>query len=400
MKNYFIFLIIFMLSGLGHANGFFLYEVSPSSISQGGATIADGSEPSAVFLNTASITRLKGFNFSLNLNIYLSDSEFTGELSKKTTKANTGFFPTPSLFVTYKTHKWISMGLGVYTAYGLGVNWPEKWEGYHLVEHSELQSYSIQPSLALGPFHGFSLGVGFNLVLGAVNFQRGIPFGDGVYAKMRLGGTTTGYGNNVGLFYEPTKWLRMGLHYRSQIVMKLTDGKVDFDDVPLPFTSNLKDQKVKTGLILPQFLGIGMRVAPFHNLELELDVNQIYWSSYKKLTFEFEDKSLNQIQEKKWEDAPQIRLGVQYILKKWILRLGIIYDITPIPDETLDPMLPDNDRIDYCLGIGYSIGKFKIDTSYMFVDVLKRTVGQEKNYFPGSYDAFVHSFALGFSGSL
>ncbi|MGB9600449.1 MAG: OmpP1/FadL family transporter [Myxococcota bacterium] len=400
MKKIFILLAILLFPAFSSANGFFLYEVSPASIAQGGATIASGNEPAAVFVNAASITRLDGFNFSLNLNMYLSDSEFTGESSRKTTGADTGFFPTPSFFATYKAHRWVSVGIGTYAVYGLGISWPDKWEGYHLVKSSELQSYSIQPSIAIGPFYGFSIGAGFDVVLGAVTVQQGIPFGDGVFAKMKLGGQTIGYGNNVGIFYEPTKWLRAGAHYRSQVIMKLDDGKVDFDDVPTPFAATMKDQNVRTGLILPQVVGAGIRATPIDNLEIELDINEIYWSSYKRLTFEFEDASLNQVQEKKWEDAPQFRLGANYKYRNWDFRIGLIYDVTSIPDETLDPMLPDNDRIDYCIGAGYSFGKFRLDASYMFVNILERTVKGDKNPFPGTYDAAVNSFAIGFTGSL
>ncbi len=400
MKKLAIIILIILFPAILFANGFFIYEVSPSSIAQGGATIASGSEPAAVFVNPASITRLDGLEFSLNLNMYLSSSEFTGATSNKTTQAETGLFPTPSFFATYKAHKLISVGIGTYSAYGLGISWPEKWEGYHLVKSSELQSYSIQPTLAIGPFYGFSIGAGFDIIMGAVTVQQGIPFGDGVYAKMKLGGTTTGYGNNVGIFYEPTNWIRIGAHYRSQVIMKLDEGKVDFDDVPSPFTSTLKDQKVKTGLILPQVVGLGVRLTPLKNLEVELDALQIYWTSYKRLTFEFEDASLNQTQEKKWEDAPQFRLGAQYTFKKWDFRAGLIYDITSIPEETLDPMLPDNDRIDYCIGAGYSFGRFRLDASYMFVNILERNAGADKNPFPGTYNASVHSFALGFTGTL
>jgi long-chain fatty acid transport protein len=400
MKRLLFVLSFILIPAIVFANGFFLYEVSPSSIAQGGATIAAGNEPASVFTNPASITRLDGLNFSLNLNMYLSDSEFTGEKSGKTTSAETGFFPTPSFFATYKAHKLVSVGLGTYAAYGLGISWPDKWEGYSLVKSSELQSYSVQPSIAIGPFYGFSAGFGFDIVFGAVTVQKGIPFGDGVFAKMKLGGTTVGYGNNVGIFYEPAKFIRVGAHYRSQVIMKLENGKVDFDDVPAPFSANLKDQKVKTGLILPQFAGIGVRVTPIEDLEIELDANEVYWSSYKRLTFEFEDASLNQTQEKKWEDAPQFRLGAKYNYKKWDIMAGLILDVSPIPDETLDPMLPDYYRLDYCIGAGYSFGQFHISVSYMLVNVLERTVKADKNPFPGTYDAVVHSFALGFSGSL
>ncbi len=400
MKRILIFVLLVLCPVIASANGFFLYEASPASIAQGGAVIAAGNEPAAVFANPASMTRLDRFNFSLNLNMYLSDSEFKSEATGKSNQADTALFPTPSFFATYKAHKWVSAGIGTYAAYGLGISWPEKWEGYHLVKSSELQSYSIQPSIAIGSFYGVSVGAGFDIVLGAVRVEQGIPFGDGIYAKMRLGGTTVGYGNNVGIMYEPTKWIRIGAHYRSQVLMKLDEGKVDFDNVPAPFASTLKDQKVRTGLILPQVVGVGIRAMPITNLEIELDALQVYWSSYKQLSFEFEDTSLNKVQEKKWEDSPQFRLGAQYKYKKWDFRAGIIYDINPIPDDTLDPMLPDNERIDYCIGAGYSFGKFRLDASYMFVNILERTVKADKNPFPGTYDAAVNSFAIGFSGSL
>lgn len=400
MKNVIIIAISVLLPVSIFANGFFLYEVSPSSIAQGGATIAAGEEPAAVFVNPASMSRLAGLNLSLNLNIYLSSNEFKGEVSQRTTSADRGLFPTPSLFATYKAHKVVSVGIGAYTAYGLGISWPERWEGYHLVKRSELSSYSIQPSLAIGPFYGFSIGAGFDVVFGAVTVERGLPFGDGVFGKMNLGGATVGYGNNVGLFYEPTEWIRVGAHYRSQVLMNLDAGKVDFDDLPVPFTAQLRDQKLKTGIILPQVVGIGVRVSPIGDLHIELDALHVYWSSYKRLTFEFEDASLNQVQDKKWEDSPQFRLGSQYNFKNWNFRAGLIYDINPIPDETLDPMLPDSDRLDVAFGAGYSFGRFRLDASYMLVDVFERTVRADKNALPGTYNGLVHSFALGLSGSL
>ena len=51
----------------------------------------------------------------------------------------------------------------------------------------------------------------------------------------------------------------------------------------------------------------------------------------------------------------------------WDVRTGIIFDPTPVPDETLDPLFPSGDRFDFSLGVGFKKGAFKLDAAYLLV---------------------------------
>jgi long-chain fatty acid transport protein len=119
------------------------------------------------------------------------------------------------------------------------------------------------------------------------------------------------------------------------------------------------------------------------------------WNTYDELAFEFEDPAINQTQKTDWHDAWEWRIGGQYSMDKLALRAGFIWDSTPIPDETLDPLLPDNHRLIPSVGAGYDFGMVRADAAYQFVYLLPREVNEPENKFPAKYGAIVHTIALG-----
>ncbi len=378
------------------ASGYLLYEASPSGMAQGGAMIADGSEASALFYNPAGLARLKGFNGQLALTAYYAgNASFRSAATGIKESADPGFFVMPTAFASYKANDWLSFGLGSYSAYGLGVTWPTGWAGYAQVKKAALTSYQIQPTFAVGPFKGFSIGGGVDFLFGSVDITRGIPFTDGKFGEVRIAGGASSVGFNAGVFYEPADWVRLGATFRSSIKISLNDGAADFT-VPKAFEQSFRDQTVKTSLKTPPMVGLGARFTPTKPLQLELDAMYIGWSSYDKLDFTFEQKELTSSAPKNWNDAFQIRAGGQYEIDKLALRAGFIFDKNPIPDRALDPLLPDADRLDFSAGAGYALGPVHLDVAYMFVYFLSRSVGAE-NVFPGQYKVNAHVMSLGAS---
>jgi long-chain fatty acid transport protein len=55
------------------------------------------------------------------------------------------------------------------------------------------------------------------------------------------------------------------------------------------------------------------------------------------------------------------------------LRGGFLYDQTPQPINTIDPILPDADRKAFTVGLGYKISKFVIDVGYQYEVFSDRT---------------------------
>ena len=90
------------------------------------------------------------------------------------------------------------------------------------------------------------------------------------------------------------------------------------------------------------------------------------------------------------------RLGGAYQIDDLTLRAGLAYDISPVPDRTVDATLPDNDRLIWTLGAGYSFGMLRVDLAYMNLWVFGRELPTEGenvpvNSAPGTYDGgFVH----------
>jgi long-chain fatty acid transport protein len=384
---------VLLVPGTASANGFFLWEVSPRSVAQGGAAVAEGAEPATLLYNSAGMARLDGLQLQANLYTYIASNSWEDPNTGEKADADLGVFPIPSLFATYKPLDWLALGVGGYSTFGLSLGWPDRWKGSYITQKSSLRSYSVQPALALGPFEGVSVGAGLTITRGSVKLERGLLLGND-YGTSTIGGVDTGYAPNFSLFYEATDWLRVGGQYRHKTEMILDPGKIDFE-VPAAYQQQLKDQNLKTSITLPAMAQLGARVLPAKDLEIEFDAFLIMWNTYDELAFEFEDPTINQTQKTDWHDAWEWRIGGQYSMDKLALRAGFIWDSTPIPDETLDPLLPDNHRLIPSVGAGYDFGMVRADAAYQFVYLLPREVNEPENKFPAKYGAIVHTIALG-----
>lgn len=387
------FLGALLIPATASANGFFLWEVSPRSVAQGGAAVAEGEEPATLLYNSAGMARLDGFQLQANLYTYIATNQWEDPNTGEKADADLGVFPIPSLFATYKPIDWLALGVGSYSTFGLTIGWPDRWKGAAITQKSSLRSYSVQPALAFGPLEGVSLGTGLTITRGSVKLERGLPLGND-YGTSVLGGVDTGFAPNVSLFYEATDWLRFGAQYRHKTEMVLDPGNIDFD-VPPAYQGQLKDQELKTSITLPAMVQAGARVSPTKDLEIEFDAFLLLWHTYDELAFEFEDPTINQTQKTDWHDAWEWRIGGQYTIDKLALRAGFIWDATPIPDETLDPLLPDNHRAIPSIGAGYDFGPVRADAAYQFVYLLPREVNEPENKFPAKYTGIVHTIALG-----
>lgn len=70
-----------------------------------------------------------------------------------------------------------------------------------------------------------------------------------------------------------------------------------------------------------------------------------------------------------WEDKFQYQLGAEWLVDdKLSLRSGVLFDPTPVPDDTFDQGWPDTDRVTYSIGFGYEINdKWTIDGVFQYI---------------------------------
>jgi long-chain fatty acid transport protein len=192
----------------------------------------------------------------------------------------------------------------------------------------------------------------------------------------------------------------MGASYRSKVKIDFT-GTADFTNLPPEVAPLFPGGDVTTAITTPSSVFVGVAVKPVNNLELELDYQATQWSSYDKLAIDFTTQTsaqTNQIQEKNYQDTYMIRFAAEYTYDAFQLRAGYIYDHTPVDDAYVDPMLPDANRHDFTVGIGYKLSEsIQLDAAYMFVGFKERTVIGTVNNFDGTYNSTANLFGVDIS---
>jgi len=388
------------------ANGFYIQEMTASGLGQANATIAAGAGPANQYTNAANLVYSKGFWIEGALTIFNPVGYFENNATGVQTRFSDAPQPVPAVFASYKINDWLAVGIAEFTNFGLAINWPADWEGAHKVISSSMQTFTINPNIAFGPFKGFSIALGFDAMYGNFEIQKALtlglpPAGFTGQNLINLSGESWGFGANIGLMYQPADWVRIGAAYRTGIKISADKGYVDFD-VSDPWAARFKDQRFSADINLPHIVFLGVRFMPLKGLSLELDAQWIQWSCWDKLTFNLSegiplgpDSNQMELSEtSNYHDAWQIRLGGEYKFfnNHFTARLGFLWDQNPASSQFLSPMLPDSERVMPTVGFGTEWAGFFIDVAYMPVFTLKRTVTWEDdlNDFPGSYASVTH----------
>ena len=99
--------------------------------------------------------------------------------------------------------------------------------------------------------------------------------------------------------------------------------------------------------------------------------------------------------EKDWDDVWRFQIGLEYKANDWLdLRLGYVFDESPIPDEWADYLIPTNDRQLYSIGCGMHWDTWIVDLSYTYLDQNKRIEGVAGNVLQWINRFFWKSFTL------
>jgi long-chain fatty acid transport protein len=191
----------------------------------------------------------------------------------------------------------------------------------------------------------------------------------------KLSGEDWGFGATAGILVKIIPdILNVGVGYRSGVALSFSGNAAFTKDgsganVPSGLRSRLTDGVGSADLNLPHVVSFGVAGFPIEGLTLGVTADLITWSSYDKLEIKFTDNpELNTSDPKDWKNTVSVRVGAEYdVIKNLGVRLGFIYDMGPIPDNRIGPELPDNDRYEFCVGVGYEIIGIRIDAAYQYL---------------------------------
>lgn len=411
--------VIWGSSSVCHGAGFKVSEQGAKAMAMGNAFAAQADDPSALYFNPAGISFLQGAQANLGaLTILVPQTEFRGTTplsgtapldtgtSAVTEKSRRDIIVAPTLYATYTLETLpLSFGLGVNALYPLAKSWDDSSVFRNQVQTVSIKPINFQPTLAYR-FDDLNLAVaaGVDFTYAVVSLQRSAysaaidpsapapPFGAYELGSLGLDGTDTGAGYNFGILWKPRQEFNFGVAYRSKITLNI-DGDANFlattptgmgaiglgDASVFPYTRARATSTASTRIVLPDTLDLAVAWHPTRKTTLEFDATRTGWSTIEELRINFDSPQLaafnDRPEPRNWRDVWAYKFGAQYALTPMLdLRAGYSFDETPIPDETVDPLLPDADRHSFAFGVGIHNDLCILDLAYMWVHFVDRTV--------------------------
>ena len=391
-------------ASVASGSGFQLNEHGARGIGMGGAYVARPFDGSSIFVNPAGLPFLNGIEFYGGATAIMPSVRFRGahpDNPVPETRMKNQLFLPPHSYLTYSEGSY-GFGVGVYTMFGLGTDWPEGWAGRAISEKAELVSFTINPSVGIRVTDFLSVGAGFSYIPASVEITRTVktPFsfetGEPVEPRARITASGSGIGWNAGVLLMVSDNLSFGLSYRSKSKISFK-GDAKFERVPSSLQSSFSDGPMKTTIVAPANIYAGLAYKPLADISVGVDFQYTTWSTFDTLIVELEKPLNGQSTIKStraYRNVFLLRAGVEYqVSDQLALRAGYIFDKNPVKDGYLEPSLPDADRHDITVGFGYSLSEnLHIDASYMFVISLQRSETRSipEFSFNGTYNSIAH----------
>jgi long-chain fatty acid transport protein len=374
-------LILLTWSESASAGGFRIYDQSASATGQSAAFAAQADDPSAIYYNPAGMTQLRGTQLSFGTLLIGGHTSFTSP-SGATAHGDFGgsiAYPPPSNFYAtvnfkdagYQAFGNLSAGVAVLSPFGNMYRYGNNGPFATAVIRSALQLIDIKPTLAYKLTDQFSIGLGADIYTffnfwgqgqyeTHLNSSGGPPLPPpGTPLELNGRGTTAGF--NASLLYTPLRTadkkplVNVALLYRSQAALPikgqfLANGTVVSD--------------ARTTLVLPQIFTGGLAVWPIqddrHAWKLEVDVDYTDWHSMRNTDVQLSNGVTIPFAQN-WRSTYTVLLGTEYRwldlqqLPNWevALRGGYWHSMTPVPDSSFNPQLPDADNHSISAGLGF-----------------------------------------------
>lgn len=376
MRKIFFLMVLALASAVTYAGGYRVGVQGQRALAMGHTGVAVVNSAELGFFNPAGLVYLENkLTISAGASAIFSDvawqNQETGEIARTDNPVGTPFYFNAS----YKLKDWLALGLSVYTPYGSTVKWEKDWAGSHLVNDIELRAIYIQPLVSVQVADWFSLGGGPIFVTGAVNFNRNLnrtlTDEEGNRSNVTIDDSgVNAFGWSASALFKATEDLKIGVNYRSEIMMDAEDGEADFENIPNSPMTQFNDTKFDATLPLPAELTLGMSYQFDDKWLFAFDYNLVFWGVYESLDVDFADPNIpDSSNPRNYEDAATWRFGAQYTATdKLVLRAGYYYDESPVQKGYFAPETPRNDSMGFTAGLSLDVtSKLTVDASFAYI---------------------------------
>ena len=397
-----------------------VYNQSGCASAKAGAVVAAPCmDASSVYYNPALLSLLPA-SASAGFTAVYNAGDFTYDTTGAVVEREGAVPIVPQAYASYRfgESKRFAAGLGVWAPYGLGIEWPESFEGRFISWKTALRGIYVQPTVAYQVIPGkLAVGGGVQVVSGGIEINQrldapvtslqlallGVPLGTDIGSAV-LTGSGIGVGGAFAVYYQVTDRLAIGARYMLPVKVDLT-GEADFEQIPqddiilvIPgdtFTltqavapqfqdgAALADQDADASLTFPPQAVIGFRYGVTEALAVSGDYQWTGWSTFDEIVAEFSGAAPDLSLGLDYNDTHTFRTALTYALTPMLEgRGGFIYNTAASPDHTVTPILPEAERQLYTVGLGYRMGPVQADLYYNYVNQADRR-GRLRSDLPG-----------------
>jgi len=417
--------------GQASAQAFGINEIGTCAASRGFAvTGAPCQDASMIFWNPGAATTLKGRNALAGLAVILIDGSFQQDTTFRKWEGDVPPALVPHVFVNYAPqNSKLAYGLGVYVPYGLTSQWTDSFPGRFQAKKAALATIYVQPNVAYQINDKWSVGGGPVVGRSSVELIQALDLSEQVasagppvvrfnqlgipvrteFGRATLEGSALAFGAHVGVFGKPSADWTVGLRF-------LTPLEFEYDGADATFTQTATGRVLPPGnpicypagtnpicagnpnatvdvdqLLAPQFQAGGALVAQevstkithpaqiqggvgysgFENWLISVDYAWVGWRRFKELPVNFKGPAAasSRVLIEDYNNSSAIRIGAQRSFTGGSqVRLGFSGVASAAPDETVTPLLPEQDRAYASIGGQYPItSKLTLEGAYLRV---------------------------------
>ncbi len=200
-----------LASASAHSAGVFLHEIGNNDLGLASAgKAARAQDASVLATNPAGLSNVEGKSFTGGLMALYGDTEY--QLDTGTSAGNiVGFVPLGSAFYSQQMNDKVTLGIGVYGNYGLGLQFDSLSASFLAegltIDSAVSQALTIQPSASYKINQQWSVGASLGIQYGMFSMDTNV--GD-------LEDTDVAYNAKLGVLFSPTSDTRIGLGYSSE----------------------------------------------------------------------------------------------------------------------------------------------------------------------------------------
>ncbi len=267
-------------------------------------------------------------------------------------------------------------GIGVFSRFGNSTEYEPTWPGRFNSYLAKITGLTVQPTVAWKITDKLSVAAGLDINYIRLEMNKGIPgavaykygLSPGTEVDFQLDGHNIALGWNLGFNYDFTDNTSFAAIYRSSIKQDM-DADVDLKN------GGSKSTKAHGAVTLPDSLTFGIGHKFNENTRAEIGATYTKWSTYDKLEMTYDNYLPKSSDPKNWKDVWRYQFGIEHKLNDtWSILGGYAYDNSPMPDDTVDFMVPTGDRQTLSIGFKRRSGNSELAFAWGYMWIKDRVI--------------------------